>query len=68
MRSKNSPTEADYLQAIDECIGVGMKEAELEKEYYERFKKILSAEKLYKYRNAEYKFAREFMKSSKGKK
>lgn len=45
-----------------------MKEAALEKEYYEKFKKILSPEKLYKYRRAEYKFARSFMKGPDDKK
>ena len=39
-----------------------MKEAELEKEYYNKFRKVLSPEKLYRYKNAEMKFARIFMK------
>ena len=42
--------------------------AQLEKEYFERFKKILSPEKVYKYRNAEYKFVRNFMKSGRDNK
>lgn len=63
LKSKDSPTEADYSKTNDECTGVKLKEAALEKEYYEKFKKILSAEKLYKYRRAEYKFARNFMKA-----
>lgn len=62
MRHKKSPTESDYSKVNDECLGVKLKEAALEKEYYEKFKKILSPEKLYKYRRAEYKFARSFMK------
>ena len=45
-----------------------MNEAALEKEYSETFKKILSPEKLYKYRRAEYKFARSFMKGPDDKK
>jgi len=67
VRSKINPTDAEYTQVIDECLTVGLKEAELEKEYYERFKKMLSPEKLYKYKDAERKFAREFMKSSREK-
>jgi len=47
---------------------VEIKEAQLEKEYFERFKKILSPEKVYKYRNAEYKFVRNFMKSGRDNK
>lgn len=62
LKHKNPPTESDYSKVNDECLGVKMKEAALEKEYYEKLKKILSPEKLYKYRRAEYKFARNFMK------
>lgn len=68
LKRKDSLTESDYLKVNDECIGVKSKEAALEKEYYEKFKKILSAEKLYKYRRAEYKFARSFMKGPDDKK
>ena len=50
LKHKNPPTESDYSKVNDECLGVKMKEAALEKEYYEKFKKILSPEKLYKYR------------------
>lgn len=67
LKSKKSPTDAEYTQVIDECVGVGMKEAELEREYYEKFKKILPPGKLYKYRDAEHKFAREFMRSERGR-
>lgn len=62
LRKKESPLEKDYNQAIDVCLEVQMKEAELEKEYYNKFRKVLSPEKLYRYKNAEMKFARIFMK------
>jgi Spy/CpxP family protein refolding chaperone len=52
IRHKENPTDADYNKVIDECLDVEIKEAQLEKEYFERFKKILSPEKVYKYRNA----------------
>lgn len=61
LRHKKSPTESDYTLANDACINAKMQEAAIEKEYYEKFKAILSPEKLYKYRCAEYKFARKFM-------
>lgn len=64
IKSKENPTDTEYTQAIDECLGVSMKEATLEKEYYEKFKKVLPPEKLYKFRDAEHKFAREFMKNA----
>lgn len=64
MRTAKNITDADYTKTIDECLGVGLKEAQLELEYYEKFKNILSPEKLYKYKQAELKFARDFMKES----
>ncbi|MDR1556745.1 MAG: hypothetical protein LBS88_06905 [Tannerellaceae bacterium] len=64
VKQKKNPGDIDYLKTIDECLEVGIKEAELEKLYYEKFKKILSPEKLYKYREVEYRFAREFVKNS----
>jgi hypothetical protein len=68
MHPDRTPTDAEYLQAIDECLGVGLKEAELEIEYYQRFKEILSPAKLYRYREADHRFMREFMKTSEGNK
>lgn len=68
LRHNKNAQDVDYLKAIDECVKVRMKEAQLEKEYYEKFKKILSLQKLYKYRRAEFKFAREFMKGPGDKK
>jgi hypothetical protein len=64
IKQKKNPNDADYLNTIDECLEVGIKEAKLEKEYYEKFKKILPPEKLYKYKEVEYRFAREFVKNS----
>lgn len=61
LRHKSSPTDDDYAKANEACIEAKIKETALEKEYYEKFKAILSPEKLYKYRIAEYKFARKFM-------
>ncbi|MDR1623394.1 MAG: hypothetical protein LBS04_00235 [Tannerellaceae bacterium] len=63
IKSKKNPTDSECAEVINECLGVGIKEAMLEKEYYEKFKKVLPAGKLCKYRDAERKFAREFMKS-----
>lgn len=62
VRRRKELSDADYLRVIDECVEVEVREAELEKEYYSQFKKILPPEKLYKYREAEFKFARHFMR------
>ncbi|MDH6356665.1 hypothetical protein [Parabacteroides sp. PF5-9] len=61
MSRKKSITDAEYLKTIDECLQVGIREAQLEEEYYRQFKNILPPAKLYKYRDAEMKFARHFM-------
>ncbi len=62
MKSNKNPTDPDYTEVIDECLNVGLKEAQLEQEYYERFKEILSPSKLYKLRDAEQKFMHNYMK------
>lgn len=64
IRKSKRATSADYAHAVDECVEVKLKEAEIEKKYYGKFKKILTPEKLYKLTWAEYRFAREFMKGS----
>ena len=38
------------------------------KEYYEKFKQVIPAKKLYKYKYAEGKFVREFMRGGNNKK
>lgn len=58
-----NPTDADYAKAVNSNLDTKIQEAQLEKEYYEKFRKILSPEKLYKYQMAESQFARSFMKS-----
>lgn len=64
LKRNSDATDADYTKTIDTCVEVDLKQAQLEKDYYERFKKILSPKKLYKYKRAELKFARDFMKGS----
>lgn len=68
LKHNENVTDADYLKVIDECVNVNVKQAQLEKEYYEKFKKILPPMKLYKYKRAEGKFVREFMKGGGDKK
>ena len=65
LRQNPEASDADYTKTLDECVNVNLKQAQLEKEYYDKFKKILSPKKLYKYRRAELMFAREFMKGDK---
>ena len=60
--TKEKLSDNDYLKLIDCQIDTKLKEAQLEKEYLEKFKKILSPEKLYKYQQADAKFMREFIR------
>ena len=60
-RSKEGLTEEEQQKLVDCTTETRLKEAELEKEYHEKFKQILSVEKLYKYQEAEARFMREFM-------
>ncbi|WP_080903377.1 hypothetical protein [Parabacteroides sp. Marseille-P3160] len=61
LHKKKNPTDADYMQVAECNMEVKQKEVSLEQAYFTRFKSILSPEKLYKYQQAEHKFAREFM-------
>lgn len=62
LRKKENPTVAEYEEAVEKSLEAEVEEARLEKEYYTKFKRILSAEKIYKYRDAEMKFYRQYMK------
>lgn len=59
IREKKERTDADYTQMIESSFDLRAKELELEKEYYQKFRKVLSAEKIYKYQRAESKFMKE---------
>ena len=53
---KDARTDADYQKVIDLGLEAKIKEAALQKEYYQKFGKVLSAEKVLKYHRAEKKF------------
>lgn len=57
--SQTALTEADYLKIIDANADIRIKEAQLNKEYLEKFKKTLSAEKIFKYQKAEEELMRQ---------
>lgn len=62
LNKKASKTDKDYETVIDMSIDNKAKEAQLEKEYYKRFKKVLSPQKIYKYQRAEMKFMKRTVK------
>lgn len=54
-------TDADYEKILDLYIDLKIKNAELEKEYYKRYKQVLPAKKLFEYQRSERKFGNRFM-------
>ena len=60
-QNKQKMSDAEYKKLIDCHLETRLKEAQLEKEYFEKFTKVLSPEKLYKYHLADAKFSRELV-------
>lgn len=67
IRSKQDKTETDYEKMVESSFEQRTKELQLDKEYHAKFKKILSAEKIYKYYKAETKFMRNMVGNNKNK-
>ncbi len=61
IRKKESISNADYERIINEAAEVKLKEALLDKEYLQKFKLVLSAEKIYKYQQAEADFMKQMI-------
>jgi hypothetical protein len=60
-QNKQKMTDADYSKLIDCYLDSRIKEAQLEKEYFDKFKKIISPEKIHKYHEADARFQRELV-------
>lgn len=67
LRKKENKTDADYNLVIESNAEAKLKEAQLEKEYLLKFKKILSSEKIYKYQQAEADFMKDILEKRKSK-
>lgn len=63
MLGNNGITDAQYTKMVDDQLNARSKEAEIDKEYYARFKKILSPEKVFKVCLAEMKMNKEMLKN-----
>lgn len=61
LRKKSNKTNADYERLLEASSSVKIKEAQLEQEYLQKFKKVLSAEKIYKYKQAENQYMKELV-------
>jgi len=59
LRDEQNRTEDNLLKIIDEDLEVQIKEAQLQKEYYQKFKKVLPAEKLIELKRTELRFMEE---------
>lgn len=59
MKESENISDAEYEQLIEENINLKMKEAELDKEYSEKFNKLVSPQKLFKAQQAERTFMQE---------
>ncbi|NMA75123.1 MAG: hypothetical protein GX963_13450 [Bacteroidales bacterium] len=55
-------SEKEYKTLLDELQDIRMQQAEVEKEYYKKFAKILSYEKIYRIQQAETKFHRQLLR------
>ncbi|MCH5327427.1 MAG: hypothetical protein J1E02_00265 [Coprobacter sp.] len=64
----NTPvSDKEYAESAAAINDLPLQEALLDKEYFEKFKKILSPQKLYLYKKAEMQFARKILKEHSAK-
>lgn len=55
-------SEKEYKTLLDELQAIRLQQAELEKEYYDKFAEILSYEKIYRIQQAETNFHRQLLR------
>lgn len=67
LRQKENKTDADYKKITEINLEADKKETELQIEYFKKFSKVLSAEKVEKYRAADLKFKEEMLKRQQGR-
>lgn len=64
LRSNSNPSSEECLKAVDEILDNQIEDANIEKAYYQKFKKILPPQKLLKLKHADYHFAQEMLKQN----
>lgn len=62
LRKNKNKASADYQKLIDLMLDTKIEEAQLQKEYYKKFGKVLPADKVLKYHSAEMKFMETMVK------
>ena len=65
--SKSTVSDTEYEKAAQALLEKDEKMAQLDREYYNKFKTFLSSEKMFKFKNAQMKFPRAMMKWHGGK-
>ena len=60
-------SDTEYEKAAEALHMTDEKRAQLDREYYDKLKTLLSSEKLFKFKNAQMKFPRAMMKWHGGK-
>lgn len=71
LNQQASKSDADYYKSIDIALDARIKEAQIQKEYMQKMKAVIPADKLYKYHHVEMKFMEQALKQvrdQKGKK
>jgi len=66
-RKTTKVTDAEYTSSTDAFLDAKIKEAELQKEYYKKFMKILPAEKVYKLQFVEVDFMKQALENHRQK-
>ena len=64
LNKKAIQTNDECLKLIDEVLDKQIEEVTIEKAYYQRFKKLLSPQKLFKLKQADFRFAKEMLKKN----
>lgn len=64
LRKNPNAKDEEYLGILDEILNRQIEEANMEKAYYQKFKKILSPQKVLKLKQADLRFAREILRNN----
>lgn len=67
LRKKENKTDADYKKITQINLDAETKEAALQKEYFQKFATVLSAEKIERYRHADQKYMQKLLERRKNK-
>lgn len=67
LKQKKEKTEDDYKKITELNLEANKKESEIQIEYFKKFSEVLSAEKVEKYRSADFKFKEEMLKKHRNK-